>query len=596
MTGPALRGTDAAPADGGSRGAGLPRSPRLRIALGLARIEALLMVRSILVLAGLLAGVLAVWGWFWFNPMQPLWWWADWRIGVAELILAMTVLVAAQLAAGRARRDAMADLYASFPATAGTRTLACLAGLAGAVPASVLLAGAAAGLVQLRGAIGAPGIMVLAGGVVLVIAAGAAGTALGSRFPHPLAGLLGALALFLPTATAHLLPGWSIWLIPWHFFPDQLGWLPGPLTGYPPAGAHAAELAGAAILAAIAALAMTVRNTRARGLLAAAGILAMAAIFVAGAAQLEPVPAAELNHLAAEMADPGSVQHCTTASQVRYCLYPGFGRDLSSIEAPVNEVLALLPARPSQPLTVRQVLSVDFTDPSLTRGQPQQQVSQWTAQTRNAPGNITAASAIYLDVGEWPTRGGWLTYADFNLALAAADWAVGFTPASQRGLCRTSYFQDQRSWGLQVRAMGQDHRQGVLHNPQNLPYVPGDQAREAIAIWLAILATHPPAGERQHGVQRAQFSLQRGRPASAAIWSQPGQGIGGVTAPASQQSLPAAVYLLAKAMTGLPEQKVSQVLKDRWATWLNGRTTDAQLAAALGIQVPGGPLPPYPKP
>ena len=139
------------------------------------------MVRSMLVLAGLLAGVLAVWGWFWFSPVQPLWWWADWRIGVAELILAMTVLVAAHLAAGRPRRDAMADLYASFPATAGTRTLACLAGLAGAVPASVLLAGAAAGLVQLRGATGAPGIMVLAGGVVLVIAAGAAGTALGTE-------------------------------------------------------------------------------------------------------------------------------------------------------------------------------------------------------------------------------------------------------------------------------------------------------------------------------------------------------------------------------------------------------------------------------
>jgi hypothetical protein len=334
--------------------------------LGLARIEALLMVRSLLGLAGLLAGGLAVWGWFWLNPVQPLWWWADWRIGVAQLILAMTVLVAAQLAAGRARRDAMADLYASFPAPAGARTLAGLAGLAGAVPASVLLLGAAVVLVQLRGTIGAPSIMVLAGGVVLVIAAGAAGTAIGSRFPHPLAGLLGALVLFLPTATAHLLPSWSSWLIPWHYFPDQLGWLPGPLTGYPPAGAHAAELAGVAILAAIVALAVTVRGARARarGLLAAAGVLAVAAIFFAGAAQLAPVPAAQLNHLAAEMADPGSVQHCTTASGVRYCLYPGFGRDLPSIEAPVNEVLALLPARPRQPLTIRQVLSVDFTDPA----------------------------------------------------------------------------------------------------------------------------------------------------------------------------------------------------------------------------------------
>jgi hypothetical protein len=551
MTGPALDSTDTASA--AERGAALSRSPRLRIVLGLARIEALLMVRSMLVLAGLLAGVLAVWGWFWLNPVQPLWWWADWRIGAAQLILAMTVLVAAQLTAGRVRRDAMADLYASFPVTASTRTLAHLAGLAGAVPASVLLAGAAVVLVQLRGTIGAPSIIVLAGGVVLVIAAGAAGIAIGTRFPHPLAGLFGALALFLPTATAHLLPWWSIWLIPWHYFPDQLGWLPGPLTGYPPAGGHTAELAGVAMLAAIVALAVTVRSARARGLLAAVGVLAVAAIFFAGAVQLEPVPAAQLNHLATEMADPGSVQHCTIVDQVRYCLYSGFGRDLASIEAPVNDVLALLPARPGQPLTVRQVLSVGFTDPALTRGQPQQQVSKWNTQTRYAPGNIPAASAIYLTVGEWPAAGS-LTDADFNVALATAGWAVGFTPASQ-----------------------------------NMP-LPGDQAREAIAIWLAILATHPPAGELQQGVQWQEIGLRRGRPTSVAIWNYPEAG--GVTASwPPRQPPPVAVYLLAKAMTGLPEQKVRQVLKDRWATWVNGRTTDAQLAAALGIQVPSGPLP-----
>jgi hypothetical protein len=562
MTGPALHGTDVtASADGGSRRTGLPRSPQLRMVLGLARIEALLMARSLLVLAGLLAGVLAIWGWFWLNPVQPLWWWADWRIGAAQLFLAMTVLVAAQLAAGRPRRAGMKDLYASFPATAGTRTVAYLGGVAGAVPASVLLAGVAVVLVQLRGTIGAPGIMVLAAGLVLVIAAGAAGTAIGTRFPHPLAGLLGALALFLPTATAHVLPWWSIWLIPWHYFPDQLGWLPGPLTGYPPAGAHAAELAGVAILAAIVALAVTVRSARARGLLAAAGVVAVAAIFFAGAVQLEPVPAAGLNHLAAEMADPGSVQYCTTASQVRYCLYPGFGRDLSSIEAPVNEVLALLPARPAQPLTVRQVLSVDFTDQALTRGQPQQQVSQWNALTRHAPGNVTSPSAIYLTVGQWPAASGGLTYADFSMAMAAADWAVSFTPA-----------------------------------PHRLLYVPGDEAREAIAIWLATLATHLPADDLQQSVQWQALKVRQGRPSFTAVWNQPVQGAGGVAAPATEQSLPAAEYLMAKAMTGLPEQKVSQVLKDQWSTWLNARTTDAQLAAALGIQVPAGPVLPQPGP
>ena len=168
---------------------------RLRTVLGLARVEASLLVRSLLVLAGLMAGGAVVW--VLIQAVQPLWWSAGWRIGAGQLILGMAVLVAAQLAAGRARRDAMADLYASFPATAGTRTLAHLAGLAGAVPASLLLIGAAAVVVQVRGAIGSPSVTVLAGGVVLVIAAGAAGVAIGTRFAHPLAGVLGAWLVLL---------------------------------------------------------------------------------------------------------------------------------------------------------------------------------------------------------------------------------------------------------------------------------------------------------------------------------------------------------------------------------------------------------------
>lgn len=563
MTGPALPGTDAvAPAGDGPYGAGLHRSPRLRMVLGLARIEALLMLRSVLVLAGLLAGLLAFWAWFWISA-RPLWWSADWWIGGGQLFLAMTVLAAAQLAAGRPRRNGMADLYASFPATAATRTGAQLAGLAGAVPASLLLLGAGIVMVQSRGAIGTPGVMVLAGGVVLVIAAGAAGIAIGSRFPHPLAGMFGALVLFLPTATAHLIPGWSIWLIPWELYEDQLGWLPGPLAGYPPAGAHAAELAGVAVLAAIAALVMTVRSGRARGWLAAAGVLAVAAIVFAGAVQLTPVRAAGLSRLAAEMADPAPAQHCATASGVRYCLYPGFGRELPSTEAPVNGVLALLPARPARPLTVQQVLSVDFADPGLTNGHPRQQVSRWNAQTQDAPGNAAAASAIYTALGQWPPSGRSLTDADFNVALATAQWAVGFAPASG-------------------------------NNPA-LPYVPGAQAREAIAIWLAIQATHPPAGELQQGVQWQWAGPRVGTKVRVIwTWTYPGQAAGGVTAPGAGQQLPAAVYLMARAMTRLPELKVSQVLKDQWATWLNGRTTDAQLAAALGIQVPAVPASPKP--
>ena len=575
--GPALQGAGAAAPARGPGGAHVTarsraRARRLRTVLGAAKVEAWLLVRSVLVLAGLLAGGLLIW--LFIQPVQPLWWDAAWEIGEGQLVLAMTVLVAAQLAAGRARRDAMADLYASFPATAGTRTLAHLAGLAGAAPASLLLTGAAVAVVQARGAIGAPSIAVLAGGLLLVIAAGAAGTAIGTRFPHPLAGVLGALALFLLSAQSHLFSGGAIWLLPWEIHEDELGQMPGPLAGYPPAGAHAAELAGIAAAAGIVALAATVSSARARGGLATAGILAVAVICLAGAAQLRPIPTADLNHLIAEVADPASVQRCTTVSQVRYCLYPGFGPRLPSLEAPVNGVLAHLPARPGKPLTIRQVVSMDFadpslTDPSLTHGHPKRQVAQWNAQLQKAPGNAATASAIYLPVGSWPAAGAQLADAHFDMALATAEWAVHLAPAISSGSLNSSVF---------------------------LPCVPLGQAREAIAIWLAILATHPPAGELQDGLGTSG-GFAEVRNTFVPTWVYPGSDVGGYLLPtgAGPQTT-AAGYLLAHAMTSLPQQKVSRILNSAWATWMNWHTTDAQLAAALGIPMPSVPLPPFLRP
>ena len=171
-----------------------------------------------------------------------------------------------------------------------------------------MLIGAAVAVVQVRGAIGAPGITVLAGGLLLVIAAGAAGIAIGTRFPHPLAGVLGALVLFLSSGTSHTATGSGIWLLPWEWTQDQLGSLPGPLAGYPPAGAHVLELASIAVLAGIVALTVTVGRAPARGGLVTAGILALVVICLAGVLQLRPIPTAELNHLVREAADPASVQ------------------------------------------------------------------------------------------------------------------------------------------------------------------------------------------------------------------------------------------------------------------------------------------------
>jgi hypothetical protein len=423
---------------------------------------------------------------------------------------------------------------------------------------------------QVRGAIGAPSVTVLAGGVLLVITAAAAGVAIGTRFPHPLAGVLGALVLFTTSATTQLASGAGIWLLPWEILQDQLGSLPGRLAGYPPAGAHVLELAGIAVLAGIVALTVTVGRARARGGLAAAGILAVAVICLAGALQLRPIPTAELNHLVREVADPASVQRCATASQVRYCLYPGFGRDLLALEAPVSGVLAHLPARPDQPLTLRQVLSPNL-DSTLTHGHPTRQVSEWEAQMQRAPGNAATSPVIYLPVGSWPAAAARLADARFDVALAAAVWAVRIPP----------------------QATGNPN--GELY----LPCVPLNQAREAIAIWLAILATHPPAAELQDGlagdVPGRSFIGAEVRNTTVPTWNYPGENASYITA-SGVPGTTAAGYLLASAMTNLPEQKVAHVLKSAWAIWLNWHTADAQLAAALGIRMPSVPLPPFLRP
>jgi hypothetical protein len=564
--GPAVQGADAATAsraDGESGVTARREVPPLRTVLGLGTVEASLLLRSVLVLTGLLAGGATIW--ILIGQEEPSWWNVAWEIGFGQLVLGMAVLVAAHLAAGRARRNEMADLYASFPATASTRVLGHLAGLAGAAPASLLLIGAAAVVVQLRGAVGTPSVTVLAGGLLLVITAGAAGIAIATRFPHPLAGVLTALALLLSSGTSHTASGRAIWLLPWEWTQDELRWLPGPLAGYPPAGAHVLELAGIAALAVAAALAATVSRVRARGALVTAGILAMAVICLACAVQLRPVPTAALNHLAAEATDPAVGHRCTTTNQVRYCLYPGFASLLSSLEAPVNGVLAHVSARPAHALTVSQVVTLSVPGTTLTAGHSARQVSRWEAQLERTPAGAAAPSAVYLPVGAWPAAGGQLAEARFDVALATAEWAVHLPLATTAA-----------SHGMQC--------------------VPAGQAREAVAIWLAILATRPPASELQAGLAGQGFDTVQGVSAPAFIWNYPGAG--NYLASLGPQTT-AAGYLLANAMSRLPERKVARVVTDGWATWVNWHCTDAQLAAALGIpmpRVPTLPKPPKPRP
>ena len=201
----------------------------------------------------------------------------------------------------------------------------------------------------------------------------------------------------------------------------------------------------------------------------------------------------------------------------------------------MNAVLAYVPVRPDQALSVEQAASLFLPDTTLTHGHNPAQVHTWTNQLADALVNHPSQSAIFVGVGSWPAGNtAAATTARLQLALAAADWAVGLPPSA-----------------------------GSLGTAT--PCLPFNQAREPIAIWMTLEATHT----KVKGIQ----DLGGGRSYLAA----PGPQITG------------AGYLLAQAMTRLPVDKVTQILDRNWTTWTDWHTTDAQLAAALGIPLPAVP-------
>ena len=297
---------------------------RARSVVSLARIEAVHLSRSVPVLSGLMVSGVAMW--LITYRSQPLWWSNDWRIGYGQTVISLTVLVGAQLATARSRRDGLQELYESFPTSTGQRTLAHLIGVLGAAPAAVLLVGVAAGAFALQGALGTPDLTTLIGGILLVLAGGVIGVAIGSRFPHPLAGVLGAFVWLLPFSQSNRFNSAIPWLFPW-VKPAQLSELPRRLAGYPPALAHALELAAIVVLAGVVALAITSAARRHRVGLLVAGAAGLAGLVVTCLVQLQPIPTRDIDRVVSEAANTGAAQHCTTSEanghNVRYCLYPG---------------------------------------------------------------------------------------------------------------------------------------------------------------------------------------------------------------------------------------------------------------------------------
>jgi hypothetical protein len=180
----------------------------------------------------------------------------SWQVGHGQVILAATALIAGHLAGARVRRSGMSDLYDSLPTPASARAGGQFAGLVGVLPASVLLIAIATVITQVRTPIGSPDVATLVGGVMLVVAGGAIGVALGTVFPHPLAGVVAALVWLVLYGQSNQFSGTSVWLFPW-LRPDQLEYLPHRVAGYPPAVAHDLELAAIAALALAIAVGVT---------------------------------------------------------------------------------------------------------------------------------------------------------------------------------------------------------------------------------------------------------------------------------------------------------------------------------------------------
>ena len=557
-----------------------------RVLLLAGRREALWLGRNPLVLAGL-----AVSAWLiWLNnriPDRPyseyglgqpgFWWAADVSIAACLLAAAGGVLIASHLAAGRAKRDAMDQLYASYPTPAAVRTGGHLLGVIGPVVLAAVLTAAAVAWLDSQGTVGVPRWWVFGAGLLLICLAGSLGVVLGSWRQHPLAGILAVLVLglieidlVLSWANPIHLPDGTAWLFPWSAPGFLLNLLPGVTVPYPPP-VHVAELAGLIALAVVASLWPALARRR------VAAVLAVAAVAVtcwSGWLEAKPVPATVLATMAREVTQPADFQHCQLTRGVRYCYYPAFGPLVPQWAVAVDGVLARLPRASRPVLTVRQVWDLNYFIPPLLSptgltsigGAPSRQgtaVGNFQ-QSLSADPSLVAGSSIppvYTD-SNWGT-GNSLGIGQFELAISTAEWATGL-PTTGREVSDDHTFADGAS------------QSGTVV----LACVPIGQARQSIALWLAASATPDT---------RSAFTQASG-PSSTQVGK---QWVATVTAPGSGPSVglvaTAQGAALAAEMLRLPARTVQTALDARWHYWLSPHTTTAELAAALGLKVPRQP-------
>ena len=564
-----------------------------RLAVLLAgRAEAIRLLRNPLVLLGAVASAALV-GWNSWGTV-PTWWVWDVQLDSSLLVLAATTLLACHLAAGRASRDGATALYESYPMSATTRAAAHLIGLAGPLLVAVVVEGAAVAWLDFLGPVGSPRLGVLAQGLLLVVLGGALGTALAGALPNPAAAVLAIAALGVvewdllnPSGVQVAVPPATAWFFPWTQ-PVLSGYLPGPIATIPPP-AHLAWLAALAGVAACAGLWRVSRGawrtgwfsgSRAGSRSAAAALAAcVAAAGWSGWTLGHPPTASVTAGLARSITHPVQAERCVTQRGVRYCAYPGFGPDVARWAAVVNGVLGLLPAPPAARLTVRQVVDGGVfqsgpgeIDPAL-QGQPGQtlklpkEVGRFVAAEGTDPALVAGSSSppVYADL-DWSAGAAAGRY-QLGLAEQTAWWVAGL-PTTQRIVYDNTPDEND-----------------ILSSS----CVPVGQAREAIALWLAVSATPGSraaflAGEAYLG----RFGLSGGALRTTVGWVAGWPGVATAGYGADLQAT-AAGGELAEAMLRLPRQRVEAALASDWPGWLRATATDKQLAAALGVPLPAAP-------
>jgi hypothetical protein len=510
-----------------------------RVVLALARFEGRKLVESPIFLVGF---ALALGACFvgWSGDSAAVLERDDVELALFLTLLAWGTLLAANLAATRARRDRTTELLASLPAAAETRTAAQALAATTTLPlsAAILAAWWAYGQLRYPATIGTPRPGELAVGPLLVLGGGAAGVLVARWLPTVLAGPAAVVA------TVVLQLNWGAEDHRWRWL-HFVAWEPvtvDPWLEVRPAGWHLTYLLGLVVLAG----ALAVARHGLRRPLAAVLAGAVAVVLVSGWAQTRPPSAGQVAAIVDRLERPEAHQLCQRHGQVRYCFYPTYRDWVDQWRGPIEGVLAQLPvAARGRELLVRQRV------PPSTVAALHPEV-----RARLAPARVWRADgALHPGLG-WYTPGNPavvlpLQRAELSLAYQAAAWAVGLPPAA--------------TWPPAACDAG-------------------GQARTVAALWLAGAAT-PGAGR---ALRWRAAEVERGGPAALAGPAPvdfeprgPDEWQGLVAEPGSTGR--GADLVAAARLLDVPPDRVAGALTARWDRLTAPATPAGELLGPLGM-------------